>query len=415
MSGRLLLAVGVLALSWLTVRLLVDLSYRDADTPIYQRYGELIERGLVPYRDFAFEYPPGALAPVAPPAFVTETLSGYMLAFEALVFLCALLVLVATDASLRRLRAPRAHSLVALFAIALSPLALSTVAFSRYDFLPAALVALWLALELRNRHWAAAAVLGLGIAAKLYPLALLPIAFVWVGRRRDWREAALAVALTTAVCAVCFLPFVVLSPGGVADSLLGQLRRPLQLESLGAGLLLAGHRLFGVDVSVETSSGSVNLVGGVPDLFATASSVVQVALVLFVYLLVARKAVPTQSHLVLASAAVVTALVATGKVFSPQFLLWLIVLVPLVPGLLGRRAAVACLLAMLVTTSWFPFRYFALTQAAALQTTLLFVRNAVLLALLALLVRRLWRETGPLRPAAGLALVGPAEERKRRA
>ena len=40
--------MGVLLLSWLTVRLLVDLTYRDADTPIYQRYGEWIESGLAP-------------------------------------------------------------------------------------------------------------------------------------------------------------------------------------------------------------------------------------------------------------------------------------------------------------------------------------------------------------------------------
>lgn len=388
--------MGGLFLSWLTVRLLVDLSYRDADTPIYRRYGELIESGLVPYRDFAVEYPPGAPASFAPPALVTSSLPGYTLAFEALMILCALLALVATEASLRRLRAPRAHSIIALLAIAISPLALSTVALGRYDFLPVALVALWLALELRDRHRPAAAVLGLGIAAKLYPLALLPIAFLWVVRRRGRHEAAVGATVTAAVCALCFLPFLVLAPGGVADSLLGQLQRPLQLESLGASVLLAGHRLFGVDISVETSSGSVNLVGAVPDVLATVSSAVQVGLVLAVYVFFARKVVPTPNHLVLASAAVVTALVATGKVFSPQFLLWLIVLIPLAPALIGRIAAVACLLAMLLTTSWFPFRYFALTQAEGLQTTLLLVRNGIVLALLALLVRLLRREPGPV-------------------
>ena len=31
------------------------------DTPVYQRYGDAIDDGQVPYRDFALEYPPGAL------------------------------------------------------------------------------------------------------------------------------------------------------------------------------------------------------------------------------------------------------------------------------------------------------------------------------------------------------------------
>ena len=378
------------------MQLLVDPSYRDADTPIYQRYGELVGSGHVPYRDFAFEYPPGALAALAPPALVTESFSAYMVAFEGLMFLCAVVALVATDASLRRLGARRAQSLVALLAIAVTPVALSTVALNRYDFLPAALVALWLALELHDRHRSAAAVLGLGIVAKLYPLALLPLGLLWAGRRRGWHEAALAVAVAGTVCGACLIPFLIVDPGGVEDSLLGQLGRPLQLESLGASMLLAGHRLFGTDISVETSSGSVNLVGGAPDIFATASSVLQVALVVVVTVLFSRKLVPLPSHLVLASSAIVTALMATGKVFSPQFLLWSIVLIPVVPGLLGRRAAIACLLAMLLTTSWFPFRYFALTQAAALQTTLLLVRNGIMLTLLVLFVRGLGRATDPV-------------------
>ena len=42
------------------------------DTPTYQRYGDAIVNGnQVPYRDFAVEYPPGAL-----PAFVVPSLFG---------------------------------------------------------------------------------------------------------------------------------------------------------------------------------------------------------------------------------------------------------------------------------------------------------------------------------------------------
>src|SRR5205085_2892420 len=38
---------------------------RIPDTPIYERYGDLMRDGRLPYRDFGVEYPPGAL-----PAFV---------------------------------------------------------------------------------------------------------------------------------------------------------------------------------------------------------------------------------------------------------------------------------------------------------------------------------------------------------
>ena len=39
------------------------------DTPIYERYGDLMRDGRLPYRDFGVEYPPGAL-----PAFVLPSL-----------------------------------------------------------------------------------------------------------------------------------------------------------------------------------------------------------------------------------------------------------------------------------------------------------------------------------------------------
>ena len=282
-------ATGVLLLSWAVIGLLVDLGYRDADTPIYRRYGEWIASGLVPYRDFPLEYPPGAAATFLPPALVSSNLSGYMLAFEALMVACAFVALVATAASLRRLGASDTRSTVALLTVALSPLALATVALGRYDYLPVALVALWLALELGDRPRAAAAVLGLGVAAKLYPLALLPLAWLWAERRYGRREAAIGAAVAVVACGLCFLPFLVLAPDKVADSLLGQLRRPLQLESLGASVLLGAHRLFGVDVSVETSSGSVNLVGDVPDAIASLTSALQIGLVVAVYVLFARK------------------------------------------------------------------------------------------------------------------------------
>ena len=38
------------------------------DTPVYQRYGDAIVHGQVPYRDFGVEYPPGALPVFVVPA-----------------------------------------------------------------------------------------------------------------------------------------------------------------------------------------------------------------------------------------------------------------------------------------------------------------------------------------------------------
>src|SRR4029453_5321388 len=55
------------------------------DTPLYHTYSTLIRDGHVPYRDFAVEYPPGALAAFVPPSFLG---GGYDERFSLLMAVC---------------------------------------------------------------------------------------------------------------------------------------------------------------------------------------------------------------------------------------------------------------------------------------------------------------------------------------
>jgi hypothetical protein len=94
---------------------------RIIDTPVYESYGSAIDSGQVPYRDFALEYPPGAL-----PVFALPALGGahgdtfrrrfeFQMAFlgEAIV-ICLAIALVALGAGRRRVLArsdsPRSRS-----------------------------------------------------------------------------------------------------------------------------------------------------------------------------------------------------------------------------------------------------------------------------------------------------------------
>ena len=61
------------------------------DTPIYQRYGDAIANGQVPYRDFGLEYPPAALPVFAVPSLLRSPdgdLDGYRTGFEAEMLVC---------------------------------------------------------------------------------------------------------------------------------------------------------------------------------------------------------------------------------------------------------------------------------------------------------------------------------------
>src|SRR5205085_4634784 len=98
-------------------------------------------------------------------------------------------------------------------------------------------------------------------AAKLWPALLAPFVLVWFARTRGRRDAAVWSGVAIGVAAVWFLPFAIISPGGVAHSFHAQLARPLQLESLGGAVLLALHHLAGTHLRMVSSFGSQNLVG----------------------------------------------------------------------------------------------------------------------------------------------------------
>jgi hypothetical protein len=369
--------LGLLTASWGALHLPPFDRSQIIDTPVYQEYGEAMAAGQVPYRDFDLEYPPGAL-----PMFWLPTLGPeehYRSLFEAVMWVCAAALLVlavrgaaALDASPRRL-------LLIAAAIGLFPLALGTVVLTRYDLWPAALAAAALAAVLGGRERVGLAVLGIAVVAKIYPLVLLPPLLVYVARRRGRREAGIALGSFAAALAVVVVPFALIAPAGLADSVERQLGRPLQIESLGASLLLGANRLGLYDPEVVSSHGSQNLVGSLPDALAGGQTVLQAAALLLVWILFARGPA-TPERLVAACAASVVVFVAFGKVLSPQFLIWLVPVVALVSGSPGLAAAALLGAALVTTHLWFPQRYWDLVDLEPVSWLAL-VRNVLLVAL----------------------------------
>jgi hypothetical protein len=141
-----------------------------------------------------------------------------------------------------------------------------------------------------------------------------------------------------------------------------------------------------VHVHVVKSFGSDNLVGSLPHLFATVSGVVTLLALLGVYVLYARSE-RTREELVAASAAAVTAYIAFSKVFSPQYLVWLIPLVPLIGGRRGLRASVLLLVIVVMTQVWSPYRYGEYHKLGTPWLIwLVLARDLLVLVLLAVLV-----------------------------
>jgi len=387
---------------------------RAWDVPVYAGYGERVTDGEVPYRDFGLEYPPGALPVFVVPALdvvsgspdggrvwepvdeVSDSAWRYAAAFAVLMVLAGLGAIVATSASLSSLGRPLADWLLAHGLLALSPIVLGGLLYTRYDLLPTALAAGSLALVLRGRERAAGVALGAAIAAKLYPLLLVPLlgAFVWRSRGRAAAvRGGIALALTVAVA---FLPFVLVAPGGVRDSLREQGARGLQAESTPASLLVAvtrGAWKLGLTdhLPMHIDEGEVGrlVTAEVRGPGVAAGTVLSTLLVTAIVLLAWARSVLrplTADETVRLCAVVLVALLALGRVLSPQFVIWLLPFVPLVAGRRGRAATLLLAAVLAATHVWFPDVYRDYVNLLdAPSTALLVVRNALLVALLVVL------------------------------
>jgi glycosyl transferase family 87 len=378
-----------------------------SDVTLYQNYGSKMLDGAMPYRDFKMEYPPGAAVMFILPA--TRLVEGanqpvwvppnaaarrYYRGFTSLVLLLVAAMVVLTALTLAAMRRSARTMLLALAVVAFSPLMIGQVVPERFDVLPAALTAATLAAAIRGHHRLSGVMLGLGAAAKIYPAILLPVLVIAVIRRRGVREAILVAGAAIIAAAAVFVPFAIASPSGTWDSLRSQFRGGLQIESLASSVLVttnhAGRSVSALGLPSPSELTTQPAPGGLTRLVLagpgvrTAEIVMPVLLIAaLLFLLVSqyRSRRDPREDLLRYSAAAVTILLALGTVLSPQYVVWLIPLVPLVSGRSGTVATLFFVTAAALTNVWIPNGYFHYQDGLpAGPASLLLARNLALLA-----------------------------------
>jgi hypothetical protein len=307
-----------------------------SDLHVYATYGGNMAAGKVPYRDFFDEYPP-----LAQPVFLLARVAGashFALAFKSLMALFGVGTIACTVVTLRALRVTLLRAAAAVAVIAAAPLVVGPIFLNAYDLWPAFLLSLALMLLVLDRPLLAFGVLGAAVAAKVYPVALLPIALLYVAPRLR-RSAFVSFA---GVLILAHLPFAILGPGGLRFSYSQQLERGLELNSIGGAFLLAAHKIgIGQPRLGNEPPGSLNVLGGAADAIAVVSSVLVLCALVAAAVVFARSRRDPRA-LVVAAGAAVAGFVAFDKVFSAQYVDWLVPLVPLA-GIAASAATVVVL------------------------------------------------------------------------
>jgi hypothetical protein len=390
---------------WLLTRavlLVVSLNPRLYSAALFgdvRFYGAKVERmfqGELPYRDVATEYPPGSVPFTILPALAVGTGAGYRLAFACEMLLVDLAGLWAATRLSRivdrgRRRIPLAYVLAM---VAVGPLLVL-----RFDLVPAVCVLLAAALAAEGRFGWAAAALGYGTAAKIFPGVLAPLLVLGlVPALGWWRSLRRTVPPLLAGFGLTVLPALALSLRGTADSVLYHVQRGVQIESLWANLIGIAHQ-FGLPARTVYGFGAYDLASDVSGMAKALSGVATVAALAGAAWLVWRRARALgglgPGDWAAAFAVGTFAFVLPSRVLSPQYLVWLCAPMAALAGVLAaRRALWALVAAAVVSQVIFPFRYTQLRRLYPFDVGLLTLRNLLLVVACLLVVRAFHRPQG---------------------
>ena len=360
------------------------------DLPVYWGYASRIAQGEAPYtKTFEVEYPPLAIALFRIPGH-TSSESLYDIWFNILMGAFAVATGAVTAYVACRLwpRGGRAYVASVLFPVSVA--LVGTIVLNRYDMAVALLTAVFLLCLVGRWYTAAGFVLGMGFALKFTPIVILPLVLVLAGPARRWAWPLVAFA---AAAIAPFVPYLLRSWSGVWYTFQYFLGRPLQIESVLGTPQLFGELLGAHWATWAWSHGSHSLIAPGVGLAADASGGLTLLAVAAVYLFAWRR----RHHLrtspadqVIVVLALLLALMAFGKVLSPQYFIWILPAWALVAA---RDKWIAILggLTLALTQAEFPALYWNLLNMEKAPLAIVVTRNTLLLVTFAVTLWRVWR------------------------
>ena len=277
------------------------------------------------------EYPPFSLVFMAIPRIFGWTPEAYEVCYVIEVFVFMVIGLIYTDKLAQHFGKDRKNAMLAYSVLMVLLLEFVT---DRYDIFPAVLTLMSIYYFVKDRYVLAFVLIAVGMMTKLYPAMVFPIYILLFAAKKDWGEAArgtLAFVITTLVIIV---PVLIIEPDMIWNFLNYHSDRPLQIETLAASLIYP-FSMFGL-ITVQITSakdpgsfGSDNLVGGVPDAVAGMLTPIMIAGVVAICILFLLTYLRAQDKdkvrlLALAISGVIMAFMVLGKVFSSQYLIWVI-------------------------------------------------------------------------------------------
>ena len=311
----------------------------------FYKQAEMIKDGMVPYRDFVFEFPPFALLFFLIPSMFTSELDVYAQIFGVMVTLISLICLFYVLRISERMGVNKA--VVTLVFVALMLLYYKELVV-KFDTIPMMLTVMAIYYFQRGNRYAAYGLAMVGALVKIYPIFLVVLFLILdLVDRHDSRRVRVirGFCACVAVGLVSLLPLLAAgaSFGDVMSFLPFRTERGFQVESV-MGVIIQGLGLLGLtSFSLVNIYGTYDVISPVSDALLPFWNPLVAVLMVFAFYLIYRHATvrgaggSCDRDVVLYTTVVFLMFILTNKVFSTQYMLWLFPLLAILVSAPGRR------------------------------------------------------------------------------
>lgn len=341
--------------------------------------------GQVPFRDFRLEYPILALIPIVVPGLLS-TLSGG--SFYAYVFWFVIQNLL-LGLAMGKITGKMDPTGKALSRYLIAMIFCFPLILFRFDSFPAMLTILAIAYVSRQPFFSGFSLMA-SIAAKLYAVVLLPVFGLFYLFSRNVRKRLLQLAGIVSFLAFILACITLFRMDAASDFTRYHLLRGIQIESLAGGVLLLLEQMGLVKLDIAHSFGAMHLTTPVAaeilwwiNIITPCGFVVMTAYLAWAFY--RASAMPNAlsvSRLNAAAAAQILLFMLLNKVLSPQYMIWLLPLVPFCK----QKTFLTYIAALMLSIVIFPGHYYYLVSKETPMVLILNIRNALLIWLFVALI-----------------------------
>ena len=324
--------VGVVSSLLLALLFIMDTNlWADVDH-YWNNINDWYDHGLIPYKDYVFEYPPFSLVIFLIPRIFSWDLNSFHYSYA---ILCMITYVIAARCTLKMIDDENAKT-YAMILLILIPLFSIRFIITRNDIFAVAGIIIALYLMKNNHKKASLVIIAIAAMIKIYPiLVILPIIAYHLSKK-DYKKITECLIIPILTCIIIEIPFLIIDPSSAFDYLSYHSDRNIQIESIAATIMYAAYALGLTSLHYDNSSGSENIVGELPDMISPYMNFILVIglVLIFVMLVFLFKKNRIENNylktLIISFAIVILTFIVLNKVYSAQYMLWILGLMPLV-------------------------------------------------------------------------------------